>query len=117
MSTVSYSPTWGGSYSPVNNNQPMRKLVAQRLNVVGFMKDRELLRTLLGAAAGSTATKTRSRVAHSTTELGGKRTIETQTLVNRATTSGDVTDLKAALLAYDSKPAATTYPRDARLNH
>lgn len=111
----SYSPLWGGAYSPVNNNETNRRTIAQMLNKIGMQKDRELMRTLLGVAPGSTATKQRSRVAHSLSQLGGVRTIETQTLVNRATTSADVTDLLATLLAFVSRP--TSYPRDVRLNH
>lgn len=70
---------------------------------------RELFDTLVGAAAGGTAELTQSRVAHSTTELGGVRTIETQTLVNRATDADDVTDLKG-YLSTDSEIAT---PDDA----
>ena len=74
-------------------------------------KDRRLMVTLLGAAAGSTATETIKRVQHVTGgEYGGKRTIETINLVNRATTSGDTTDLTNRYLTYRSRP--TTYPTD-----
>lgn len=109
MVTVN-SDFWGPGYSLQNANSTFRKNLARDFLRRFNLKDRELLRTLTGAAAGSTATKTVKRVAHSLVELGGKRTVEDLTLVNRATTAADVTDLKANILAYTSQP--TTYARD-----
>ena len=57
----------------------------------GADKRAALMKALNGAAAGGTATATRKRVQHSQSELGGKRTIETFTLINRATTATDET--------------------------
>lgn len=107
---TTYSPVFGNTYSGNQTFSGIRRRIAQLFNARVAWKDRELMRVLLGAAAGSTATKQYKRVAHSTTELGGKRTIETVTLVNRATTSGDDTDLTNKILAYQSSP--TTYPTD-----
>ena len=55
----------------------------------------EILLTLTGAAAGSTALVANKRVQHSTSELGGVRTIETENKINRVTTSADVTAMSA----------------------
>jgi hypothetical protein len=55
---------------------------------------------LVGAAAGSTATKNRTRVQHSTNAQakdGGKRPLEVNADINRATTAADVTNLKRDL--------------------
>jgi hypothetical protein len=108
--TTSKSDFWGGSYAQVNTNSTMRKWEARLLSRRMNLKDRELVRTLLGAAAGSTATKTYKRIVHSLTELGGKRLMETVTLVGRATTSADVTNLNAKIFAFASTP--TTYAYD-----
>ena len=113
-----YSPIFGTNYAPINNNFAGRKRIAQLFQKRGALKDRELMRTLLGVVAGSTATKSYVRVAHvANSDLGGKRTVETVNLVNRATTAGDVTDFAAKILAFDSKPNASTYPRNVALNH
>jgi hypothetical protein len=118
--TTSYSPIFGSAYAPINNNYSGRKRIARLLNNRGARKDRELVRTLLGVIAGSTATKSYVRVTHPfgpSSNLGGVRPVETINLVNRATTAGDVTDLAANLFAFDSKPNATSYPRNLALNH
>lgn len=112
--TTSKSDFWGGSYAQYNVNSTMRKGIARVLDRRMNRKDRELMRVLLGAVAGTTATKQYKRIVHSLTELGGKRLMETVSLVNRATTAADDTDLSANILAYSSRP--TTYPKDkARL--
>lgn len=83
---------------------------AQALATKGAMARRELMETLNGAAAGSAALKTLSRVAHSE-ELGGVRTIETETLVDRNTTAADEAAIDADVLSlstrtYDPTPVA-----------
>lgn len=110
--TVVKSAFWNDSYSFVRStgNNSHRKQIARLLNQRQNRKDRQLMNVLLGAVAGTTATATNKRVAHSASELGGKRTIETETLVNRASTAGDDTDLTAAYLTYRSQP--TTYVVD-----
>lgn len=109
MAIVVKSDFWGGSYAFIRTDGGLRKRIARLLNQKGMRKDRALINTLLGTVAGSTATATLKRVAHSTSELGGSRTIETETLVNRATTAADDTDLTTNLLTYASRP---TYPTD-----
>lgn len=60
---------------------------------------RELLDSLIGATAGSTAFLQNSRVAAGNEDEGGARPIELQTIINRATTSDDRADLRAKFLA------------------
>lgn len=108
--TTSYSPTWGTAYAQVTTKSTLSKRLAQLLNKRSLRADRELLLTLNGVVAGSAASETYKRVAHSTTNLGGVRTIETKTLLSRNSAAGDVTDINARLLAYRSTP--TTYPTD-----
>lgn len=89
MAVTGYFPLFGNSYSMAVNRSPVERVITRIIKKNRFRK--RLMLTLNGAAAGSTATETESRVQHSTTMLGGARTIETFTYVNRATTSGDKT--------------------------
>lgn len=106
------SDFWGNAYTFVRStgNSSFRKQLARTLNLRQNRKDRQLINVLLGAVAGTTATAQSKRVAHSVLELGGKRSIETETFVNRASTAADDTDLTTALLTYRSQP--TSYPVD-----
>lgn len=79
--------------SSVQGVSPFRRYIAMYTGKKGLMAARAVARALTGAAAGGAATKTLTRIANST-ELGGKRTIETETIINRVTTAGDVTELK-----------------------
>lgn len=60
---------------------------------------RELLLTLIGATAGSAAADSyvRPQATNVWSELGGQRVLETITVVNRNTTSADVTMLNALI--------------------
>lgn len=99
-----------GTYTFIRDKSSFRKIIARILDRKSMRSDRALVSTLLGAVAGSTATSQLKRVAHSQTELGGLRTIETETLVNRATTAADDTELTTQLLTYNSRNNA--YPTD-----
>lgn len=69
----------------------------------------QLMYTLLGAATGATATKTKTQVQGQTGAPGGLVTIETITLVNRATTANDLAAFQALLRRL---PAPASYPAD-----
>jgi len=69
----------------------------------------QLLYTLLGATTGSTATKTKKQVQWQQGAPGGLIPIETINLVNRATTTADLTAFQA-LLTRQTFPA--TYAPD-----
>ena len=121
---MSYSGLFDGHYgtphtlladNPGNLEVRLSKIVA---NTEGSRRDKELLLTLIGASAGSTAAAsyTRAQAPVGLTDgaaLGGLRTIETVSVLNRATTSDDVTRLKANV---DRKFAPTSYPADASGN-
>jgi hypothetical protein len=66
---------------------------------IGSRQAGQLLNVLIGAAPGATATYTYQRpglpATPSPNMLGGLRPIETKTVVNRASTAADVTNLKA----------------------
>lgn len=69
----------------------------------------QLLYTLLGAAPGTTATKTKKQVQHVTGAPGGAVPVETVTLVNRATTAADLAAFQA-MFTRQNGPAS--YPVD-----
>jgi hypothetical protein len=78
---------------------------------------RELILTLLGVVAGSTALETRSQVTAVTAvsdaqQMGGLVTIGSRDLVNRVTVAGDITNVAAAL----SRTPILTYVADASGN-
>lgn len=100
------------SLAQISGKSSMRRDVAVALSRKGTVAMREDLRTLDGAVAGTTATKTFSSV-EANAELGGKRNITTVNLINRATTAQDVTDTKADLL---SLSARTTKAAQVNLN-
>lgn len=101
---ATYSPLFG-SYSLQVNRNPLERAVTRLMKKMG--KRQELMLELNGAGTGATATASRKRVAHSTTELGGIRTIETYNEVNRATTAADET-AGDALLSKSSRIATPT---------
>lgn len=113
-------PAWSGlwnnvhgqNYALITARSNLMQRVAKLFAREGGRADAELLTTLNGAAAGGSASETRKRVtAVQSTEqmnLGGARVIETQTVVNRATTSADETNYDN-ILTPDYSP---TYPVD-----
>jgi hypothetical protein len=105
------SDFWSDNYTPINSASTLRKRIAALLNKPGMRKDRQLINVLLGAVAGTTATVNLPRVKADQAENGGKRVIENNYLVNRASTAADDTDLTSKLLTYSSRPSS--YPRDA----
>jgi hypothetical protein len=114
MAIVVKSDFWGNNYSFINANSPIRRQIARLFNQYQTRSDRALLRALNGAAAGGAASATQKRVEHDRDELGGLRVIETQTFVNRVTTSADETAFDDDILSYTSRP--TSYPVDKATN-
>lgn len=91
-----------------------RRRAAQWLDGKGSMAFRAIGSALNGAVAGGAASKTLSRVANST-ELGGKRTIETETLISRVTVAGDITIANNDLFNLTSKTTMAS-PANKDLN-
>jgi hypothetical protein len=92
----------GTTLTSIQGSGFARRQVAKHLGSKGLMDERALASALSGVVAGSNATKTLSRI-ESNSELGGKRTVETETIINRNTAAGDVTALAADLFAYTTK--------------
>ena len=90
------------SLTTIESTSAARRRISQLLGQKGQAGLRELMLTLNGVAAGQAALATRSRIAASE-ELGGARTIETETFVDRVSAAADVTDIAADLLSLSSK--------------
>lgn len=97
------------SLSSMSGKGPQRRIVAQLLARKGQQDQRALLNALDGVVAGSAATKTQSRV-QAVEELGGKRIIETETIINRNTAAGDVTELNADYLTLTTRTTFGSSP-------
>jgi hypothetical protein len=80
----------------------LRRRAAQSLDAKGTLELRARMTALDGVVPGSTALKNYTRV-DSSSELGGVRGIETQVLINRATTNADVTEIEATVNSLSSK--------------
>jgi hypothetical protein len=107
-----------GGFWPTNGVQSLvsidgrnaaRREVARNLSDRQLMAIREVMETLNGVVPGSAALKVLGRVENNV-ELGGKRTIEVNTLVNRATTAADVTQILGDVLSYSTKTTFGALP-------
>lgn len=83
-----------------------RRRAAQALHAKGLKAYRELMLTLDGATAGSAAAASQGRIANST-ELGGKRTIETETFIDANSAAGDIVRIDADISAFSSTIGAS----------
>lgn len=105
---------WGdlsSTYSQISGKSPLKRRIARLLARASMKGLREVALTLDGVAPGSAAAESHKRVVareNSAGELGGKRTIETVTDVDRNTTADDVTEINTDLLSFPLKPS--TYP-------
>lgn len=113
-----WSGFWGdgvassGSYSLLVNKNPLRnRFMKQMINREGHRKFTALFNGLIGAASGSNVTATSKKISQpaSSADLGGARTIDTVTSINRNTTAADVTALKEMTYLNKHRP---TYVKD-----
>ena len=88
--------------STIETTSAPRRRISQLFSDKGMRALRRTLRTLNGVVAGSVATETQTRIK-ADEDLSGKRTVETETLISRATTAADVTDITADLLTLSTK--------------
>ena len=95
------------SLTQVSTTSAFKRRAAQALSKKGMMALREKMETLNGAAAGSAASKTLSRI-EANVELGGVRTIETETLVSANTAAADVTEINEDILALSTRTHDST---------
>lgn len=88
-SATGYQPLYNSAYATTVSRSALERAATRLFKRMNAR--RGLMLALNGAAPGATATVQEKRVAHSRTELGGVRSIETFTYVNRATTAADET--------------------------
>lgn len=100
---------YGTTLSSIDGRHSNRREIAQLLGTRAEMVTRALMTALNGVAPGANATKTISRIK-ADEDLSGKRTIETQTLINRNTVAGDVTQIVADILSYTTKTSFGASP-------
>lgn len=118
MAATGYSATVkGGLFETVGvttltamqGKSPLRRRISENFGKKSLLATRQKMRTLMGAAAGATATKTLGRI-EANVELGGKRTVETETLINVATDAADITEINADFLAETSQTTFGSSP-------
>lgn len=97
-------PAWSGLYDGVHNTpystigtpNPSRRL-SRSLRGMVALKMKEIVRTFVTDDVGTTALATHARIAAGTpfdmSTMGGKRTVETVSDINRALTAADETAL------------------------
>lgn len=96
-------PTNGVSVlSQTASRGPLRRRAAAMLDAKSTFALRRLMTSLNGVAPGAAALKTFGRVVASS-ELGGQRATELETLVNRNTAAGDVTTITADILSFSTR--------------
>lgn len=113
MPPVNFAPSFDANTLPVGTRNPNLQRLRQYQNKNSNDVEGQLADALLGAAPGATATRTRTRVAHNSGNAGdngGVVKVETQTLINRATTAADRDNLKAVLKS--PRRTVATYPAD-----
>lgn len=114
-------PAWSGLYNHIHGVQytllgaktNIQRRISRVFEKRGARVTGELALTLDGVAPGATAQVTYPRIANPDSNpldeypYHGKRTIETVTMINRATTSADQAAIAAMI---DDKFAPTSYP-------
>ena|SRR5215471_16741875 len=94
-----YGPTLGTVEA--YNNSMDHKRAAQALAHKGQFQFRGIVDSLVNSGVGGTASVNYSEIAASS-ELGGARPIVTTSLINRATTANDVSDVRETLTSLAS---------------
>lgn len=95
----------------IQGKSQIRMLIAKYLGKKSQLLMRTKMNALMGAAAGGATAKTLGRIQAST-ELGGVRTIESETIASGVSDAADVTEIKAdylnitALTTFGASPVA-----------
>lgn len=115
MAITSKAGFWADNYQTlIGSARNLRRNVARLFRGIGSQGQAELLETLIGAAAGSTAARTITQVQHNESPGGvgsAQGAVETRTLVNRATTSDDETNFEEMVTA-GTKTRPASYAAD-----
>jgi hypothetical protein len=97
------------SLTQVSGEGEERRRIRQELGGMGMLRMREIIRALNGVAPGGTASKTIGRITE-TGELGGQRPIAAVSLINRATTAADVTEITTDFLTFTTNSSFGATP-------
>jgi hypothetical protein len=117
--TLSSATAKGGLFETVNSSvlvgvqskSSLRRLVMLALGRKGMFMIRKKMSVLTGAVAGTSAAVSYGRI-EANVELGGVRTIESETLGSGVSDAADVTEIKAdffnqtALTTFGASPVA-----------
>lgn len=102
MNATVKSDYWGNNYAPITEKSTIGRQISRLFKSPAMRKNKALVMALLGAAPGANATVTTTRVQQSS-ELGGKRVIETVPVMNRNTTAGDVAELLSQVINHNPR--------------
>lgn len=110
-------PAWSGYWNdvfkdgrpPLAQSNTINRELSRIYRRPGMRNHKALLNALIGATPGGNATATYKRIQSvrgiddngNSVDLGGKRPLETVTVINRVTTAGDVT-VEKAIVNWDS---------------
>ncbi len=97
MAIVTKSAFWNNNYNPITQRNQLDPEIGRILNKPGMEATKEILLTLVNGSVGDVAQASHKQVVASTTENGGRRSIETKYAINRATTSDDLAAINAVL--------------------
>lgn len=117
-----WSGLWNGHYNEdysMQHDRPSGRRQTARLNASRGMKPEvEKVTELTGSAPGNTASYTykRAEAPADSDDLGGARVIETVTMINRATTAADETDIDTDYMNGPFGLDPSAYPEDASGN-
>lgn len=114
-----WNHTYSGGYqpatTPIGSKNVYRQLAIALNGYSNRYRVNRIIRQLVNGNVGGTATGTRVRIAAQNptdpTTSGGKRNVETVTVINRATTATDQTQINNAL-DFKYGYGASAFPRD-----
>lgn len=103
-----------GTLAQVSGEGEERRRIRQELGTTSMMKMRALMTALNGVAPGAVASKSIGRTGAPSAavydELGGVRPVFQFSIVNRATTAGDVAEILADFLQYTTQTSFGANP-------
>lgn len=118
MAATNMTATVKGGFFEVNSvptltgirgRSSLRRMISIALGKQGMLPERQKMRTLNGAVAGSTATKTWGRIA-AREDLSGPSSIETINLYNAATDATDRAEINSDFYQQTTQTAFGSSP-------
>jgi hypothetical protein len=124
MGSPTWSLFWGttpGAYSMLGNESPTERGISRVFARQNERVAKRIILTLLGAAVGGTATETFAQISApagltQASQLGGLRTVDTVTAVNRVTNANDLSYTQSLVQRMINTPTIANYAVDASGN-